>query len=38
MKFKTSLAALEAFNSYFEIRDESKNKEELKRLDFKIGE
>jgi hypothetical protein len=36
MKFKTSLVALEAFNSYFEIRDFDKNKQELKELDYHI--
>ena len=38
MKFKTSISALEAYNSYFEIRDLDKNKNELKTLDFKITE
>lgn len=38
MKFKTSISALEAFNSYFEVRDQAKNKEELQKLDFQIEE
>jgi hypothetical protein len=33
MKFKTSLTAMETFNSYFEIRDLVKNKANLSQLD-----
>jgi hypothetical protein len=38
MKFKTSVAALETYNSYFEIRDKKENEEKLKQLNFQIRE
>lgn len=38
MKYKTSVAALETYNSYFEIRDIKENKEKLKQLNFQIRE
>jgi len=38
MKYKTSSAALEAFNSYFEIRDVNKNKAELEKIEVQIKE
>lgn len=36
LKYKTSRAALEAYNSYFDIRDFEKNKVALQQIDSKI--
>ena len=38
MKHKSSRSALEAYNSYFEVRDLDKNKKDLDSLDSKIEE
>ena len=38
MAHKTSLEALKAYNSYFEIKDMQKNKKILKGLDYQINE
>jgi len=34
MKFKSSLAALDAYNSFGEIQDITKNKKELEKIDL----
>ena len=38
MKFKSSLAALDAYNAFGEIQDISKNKKELEKIDLQISE
>lgn len=38
MKFKSSLAALDAYNAFGEIHDIAKNKKELEKIDLQISE